>query len=494
MPSSIPYDHPSLVLGNIVDTRVLDVLKKISSLQDKIDAAQHKMNSLVLMKRSLSMTMNELIDMNVEISDIEKKIKELDTSITQAATDYMTVRITNEANIQQLREKVTELDLGDPMETPVDFELSNIKYLKLSSESLKLDAQYFSYASNQQDDMMANIEKYIKESNHNLGSKAGDLSKAVTVQINQQRQNHNIAGTLIITASCTHPTIAMIEPFVIDVDKAIAIWNTIHSEDTIQTDDSIIRKHLSQTDTKNNENHLTVISGATYGSSFVGMVHILKSNITSFGLTDSDVASLQRKLAIGGWLQNASGGFGVDPSTMEEVKKMLSTQNISSHIGVIVMGAIPAIGAGNLKSSVQTLLNPDPEKLKGYLSMLTEPSDNTTVESEANEAKTDNRLINLQNATTKNIVRELGKIDHESNNVFDINSMMNAFDNYLKAIANKGGQTVGMPVNFYLKKITKNQLIKWYASKYYSKKNKGEENIKKNEKEDNTTDNNKKDE
>lgn len=47
MTSSIQYDHPSLVLGNIVDTRVLSLLKQIGGAQSSIDAAREKNSTLL---------------------------------------------------------------------------------------------------------------------------------------------------------------------------------------------------------------------------------------------------------------------------------------------------------------------------------------------------------------------------------------------------------------------------------------------------------------
>jgi ACT domain-containing protein len=81
MPSSIPYHHPSLVLGKIVDTKVLDNLKEINKCQQNIDAAQERLNSLIMMKRSITMTINELKDMNVEMPDVEKKQTDIQVNL-----------------------------------------------------------------------------------------------------------------------------------------------------------------------------------------------------------------------------------------------------------------------------------------------------------------------------------------------------------------------------------------------------------------------------
>ena len=92
MPSSIPYNHPSLVLGNIVNPDILAKLRQIGVIQARIDAAQDKMNAYISMKRSLTMTVNELLGMNVDISALTARVEELDREIAQSAADYTGAR------------------------------------------------------------------------------------------------------------------------------------------------------------------------------------------------------------------------------------------------------------------------------------------------------------------------------------------------------------------------------------------------------------------
>src|SRR5579872_5157159 len=99
MPSSIPYDHPSLVLGNIVSPVLLSRLRQISNLQAGMDAAQDKLSSYISMKRSLSMTIDELLNMKVDITGLEEKITDIDASIVRCAGEYATIRLTNETAI-----------------------------------------------------------------------------------------------------------------------------------------------------------------------------------------------------------------------------------------------------------------------------------------------------------------------------------------------------------------------------------------------------------
>ena len=162
MPSSVPYDHPSLVIGNIVDTRVLDIQTQIGNAQSVIDAAQQKMNSFIAMKRSIEMTKSELIDMKVDVSGLKADIQKIDQDLSKSASEYLDARLKGEAKIQKLREKLSSLTLSKTLESPLDFAQSKLISQPFYSESLKLDAQYFSFESNLQDDITSNIESFIK--------------------------------------------------------------------------------------------------------------------------------------------------------------------------------------------------------------------------------------------------------------------------------------------------------------------------------------------
>jgi hypothetical protein len=464
MPSSIPYDHPSLVLGNIVDPAVLTLLKKINQCQVKIDAAQDKLQSFILMKRSIAMTINELRDMDVDTSGLTDQQPEIDRSISQSASGYLTARMENETQIQQLREQLSNLQLNDTVESPIDFTRSTLTTLPLSAESLKLDSQYFSYESNQ-DAALAQIEKYIRDSTSNMGSRSGEMAGTVSSQVRQQLQNHSVSGTLIITASCTHNFVRMFEPVIIDVDKAITAWNNQHANAPIKPD-SLTQTAEPTSDQAEDKNSISLITGAGYGSSFIGMVHLLQSEQSSLTPSDELQKQLNEKLRLGGWLENASGGFGINTTMINEVKTILNSQSVSAHVSMVVMGSIPSIASNQLKYGIKKAAEFDP----GILPLISgQDNEFETVDSDAEKAKMGAQVLTLQNAKLKNMLDSLGNLDRDANKMLDINSMMAAFENYLTAIKNKE-ENVGVPVSFNLKKITRSQIEQWWQEKYYPRK------------------------
>lgn len=460
MPSSIPYNHPSLAIGNIADSRVLGLIKKIDGFQAKIDSAQEKLNSLVMLKRSMAMTMNELADMDIDVSALQQKQEELHSSIASAASDYMAARIDNESQIQQLRDQLGELEIQESMESPVDFSISALKTLPLSAESIKLDSQYFSFGSSMQDDTLANVERFVRSATSNMGDKSGDITNAVSSQITSQLQNHTLAGTLIITASCTHSDVKIFEPLAIDPDKAVSAWNVINGKQSMIDTNAL--SSGGEIQTGDEQDALTLITGAAYGSSFVGMVHILNTDTAMSGNLDQLRAKLDSKLKLGGWINNASGGFGIDDSVLKEVKALMSTQSISCHVSAVVMGALPSMASSKLESGVKKMgMEISPAAL---LAGDTEGTE--TVSSDAEKARAGARIISAQNMRLKAMVSSLGEMDRLSNSMLDINSLMSAFDNYLRDISTRSDK-VGVPVNFYFRKLTRSSIEKLWLNKYY---------------------------
>lgn len=468
MPSSIPYDHPSLVIGNVVDPAVLSILKNISKCQSKIDAAQDKLNAFILMKRSIAMTINELTDLNIDMSDLKNKQPEIDRSITQSASDYLSARIENETQILTLRTQLSDLETTENLESPIDFSLSQFKSLPLASESLKMDSQYFSFASSQQDDTIASIEKYVRDSTSNMGSKSNEIAGTVSSQVSQQIQNHNISGTLIITASCTHSYVKLFEPLVLDPDKAISIWNSMFASSKIDPEEI---KKMAVSGSKMQQEQspgFSLLTGAGYGSSFIGMVHLLNADTNSIAPLSKIQGLLNEKLKIGGWLENATGGFGVDDSVLNEVKALLSTQSISAHVSVVVMGCIPSIASNQLKSEVSKLAALDPDLIS---SITMDETEVDTPDSDAEKAKTGARILNIQNSRMQSLMQGLGAIDQRSNSTLDINSMMSTFENYIAAIKSKD-ETVGVPVSFSIRNLSKSEIEQLWQTKYYPQKEK----------------------
>ena len=209
-----------------------------------------------------------------------------------------------------------------------------------------------------------------------------------------------------------------------------------------------------------------LLSGATYGSSFVGFVHILQDEESNSSQSASSLASsLSTSISENLFLSNSSGKFGLDSSFANNVKSLLSTSNLQSHASVITMGLIPSIVSNTIETSVQNL-KPDPKDVMNQLSAIQGASDTEvkTMGSAADKAKAGESFMQLNNSYVSNVVSSLGEYDNKKNKVIDTNSMMTAFDDYVqKAIAGD----CGVPINFFLKPITSRQLAEAWLDKFY---------------------------
>ncbi|QHE76531.1 hypothetical protein [Hydrogenophaga sp. PBL-H3] len=471
MPSTIPYS-PSLVLGSIVHPAAMDTLLAMSALQAPVDAAQDTLNSFISLKRGLEMTASELVNMNIDPKDLIDKMPEVNTQLEKAAVSYATTRVQQELQMQPLRAKVQLVNSG--VESPIDYQRTVIKQMPLAADTLKMDAQYFSFDENEQkaQNTISNIQRFISLAGSDTDSDASfEVAQTAVKQINRQRQMHKIAGTLVLTASCTHRQASVLAPLVLDVDKAIRVWNQLFpdAKDKIRPDATTMAQIAKQEGTSG-EKSFNIISGATHGSSFVGMVHILRKETTATSQQmESEVGEAQVMVDRKNFFSSASGSLGVEDTEASDEKSLLSRQEITSHVTVITSGVILGIASTDVQMAVKTFAVEEGKTTMDALAAMATTA-NTGLQSMqtlAASARSGQAFTELQANTVQSVLSKLGEIQGMKVKVLDVNSLMTAFDNYVEA-ARKGG--IGVPINYYLKPITRTQLAQMWMTKYYPDK------------------------
>ncbi|MBT9466141.1 hypothetical protein [Hydrogenophaga sp.] len=468
MPSSIPYS-PSLVLGSVVHPAAMATLLEMSALQTPVDAAQDTLNSFISLKRGLEMTSSELVNMNIDPKDLLAKMPDVDTQLEKAAVTYATTRVQQELQMQPLRAKVQLVNAG--VESPIDYQRTVIKPMPLAADTLKMDAQYFSFDQNEQkaQNTISNIQKFITLAGSYGDAEGGfEMAKTAVKQINHQRQMHKVAGTLVLTANCTHRQASVLAPLVLDVDKAVRVWNQLFpdAKDKLRPDANSMAKIATQVGSPGDKS-FNIISGATYGSSFVGMVHILRKETTATSQEmESDVVDFQVRAAKKDWISSASGALGVEDTDADDEKSLSSRQEITSHVTVITSGVILGIASADIQMAVKTFSVEEGKSTMDALAALANKA-NTEVQSTqalAATARSGQAFTDLQANTVQSVLTKLGEMQGMKVKVLDVNSLMTAFDNYVTA-ARKGG--IGVPINYYLKPITRTQLAQLWMNKYY---------------------------
>jgi len=142
MSSTIPYD-PSLVLGNIVPQAKLDNVVKMVAIQAPADAAEGEMNSLISLKRSIDMTIHERIDISIDTSDLIQESQQVGKQLQAAAIKYGKAKVVAEKALQPLKWKI--VGVSEEVESPIDYNRRQLKQMPISSDSLQMNCQYFSF-------------------------------------------------------------------------------------------------------------------------------------------------------------------------------------------------------------------------------------------------------------------------------------------------------------------------------------------------------------
>lgn len=474
MPHTIPYD-PSLTLGNIVNPKKIVLLENLDTAMGNISTAKDELNSLILEKRSLEMTLNEVMNMGVSmeaIAGIEAAIKAVDVTMGTTALDLAKEVATETPKIIALKKQIR--GVSGSIESPLDWEKVKIKDdWPLSADSIQMDSQYFSFNENIQssDQVIASIKSYVANQTSTIGlERSTKISESAQSQASEQYQRHSIQGTLVITCHCTHKNATLITPMKLDVDKAIRVWNAAIKNGQLKGnkfDPTNPMSMFSVMSGLDNSDPLYLLQGATYGSSFVAMVHILNTTTTATSQSvESFASTVQSQFKEEMYVQSVSGGFGVSDSFSASMKNLMSTQVVTSHINIICTGLIPTIKSSQVENAVQQFTKFSPDETMGQLASLQNAtaSDLNTMDSAAQAARTGQQMINLEAAKVKSVLSGTEVIDKNQNQVFDTNSLMIAFDDYVK----KAGEgKIGVPINYYLAPITAKEIATQWIRKYY---------------------------
>ncbi|XP_066928707.1 uncharacterized protein [Clytia hemisphaerica] len=492
---AIPFD-PTIVLGNVVHPKKFAPLKNIAVYQQEIDGEEDAMQDNLRAIRSLQMLAIELgysKEDKAKDAKLSQSMKMLHQNVDSAATKYAEKLQTNLPLINKEKAKIRLID--DHVETPLDFNKSLIKTdLPISSNTIKLNAQYFSFDDEKQDSQttIMKMKSFVSgEVDSIFDSKiSGKVSNAVQQQTAQQREEHSIVGTLVITATCTHANASIFSPLVIDADKAVTSWNACYEDDLMVGDMVEMQGYVSETPktdklkvlepASDNEEtaqekdvsitrQLKLVTGATYGSCFVGMVHMLKSTSTTSSQDMLATAeSLESNFKIAAWFTDMEGGFGIDSSFSKNLQALLSQQSILSHVSLVCEGLIPTITSEKIAIGVKAFSEFDPASTMKQLATLHNETQNAnqTVSSAADNAREGKKVTELRATDVKSTMAALSEVDDGKNSVLTVNTIMTAMDEYTKGA--KEGK-IGIPINFFLKSLTKADIAKMWLSKYFTK-------------------------
>ncbi|MBJ7317171.1 MAG: hypothetical protein KYX67_00160 [Brevundimonas sp.] len=470
--STIPYD-PSLVLGMIVDPTRITVLEKIADLQLPVDLARDHVNALLRQKLSLDMTSRELVSLGAtadQLQDFQKNIDDLMKDIMAAATDLGQKVVAAEKAIVQAKTEAGQSQIGSQLQSPVDFAASQLTAMPISSDSMNMDVQYFRYESNTQSAKSAadSVSSFVGAKVSSFLGTAFGASAAASANssMTSASQNHHIMGTLVICANCTSRQAQIFSPLVLDVDAAIDSYNK-QASDKMPVEDPNSMKKMALTNQDDDPTKcLPILIGATYGSSFVGFVHFEQIEDTTSSQSAESQAFQARAEADEDMLfENLQGTWGMDAQSANSLKNLLSTTNIQSHCSVITMGLIPSIKSNQVMTSIKALQGDPKSDMEGLAALQDATnSSNVSVAAGAAAARKGEAMAQMKSDYIKAAVDAVADVDQSTNQVIDLNSLQVALDDYVGKASE--GQ-IGVPINFYLKYVTKRDIAKAWMEKYY---------------------------
>lgn len=412
---TIAYD-PALMLGSLVSKQRLDILQQITAAQMPVDTAQNLVNSLSATQRSLEMTSREVASMGIDTTEIDNASAALGKDIAAAAQRLTEVEAVAINAIKPLQAKMA--GISEPAESPIDYTRTLIKQMPLPADGLRMNVQYFSAGQSH----TSSIASFINDNVCMLGDEfALQVAASATCQVEPRIKEHSIAGTLVISVTCINKNAVQLAPFVVDVDKGISAFNAYFPDSRINTDSVESLAKVALSGNRVNQHRLMLVSGATLGSCFIGLVHVLNTSAThSDEALESIASSLQTQFTVGGWFERFSDGFGVRSSFTDDAKAIVSSHNVTSHCSFTTVGSTPALQTNQLKMGVDPLSHLD-------------------ASSAFEETASDNA----------------------ADKVIDFNSMIGALDEYLH---NCVTGNIGVPVSYSLRAVDASKLaMEWLA-------------------------------
>ena len=471
--STIPYD-PSLVLGMIVDPSRIATLEQIAEAQLPVDVARDHVNALLRQKLSLDMTARELISLGAQDDQLTKLYDNMTTLMNDIidATNTLADNVMDaEKAIVAVKMEAGQAQIGTQLMSPIDFAASKLQAMPLSSDSLNMDVQYFRYDVNEQtsNSTATAISSFVggKVSSFLGSSFAASMAASANHSVASATQNHNIIGTLVICANCTSRQAQIFSPVKLDVEAAMdSIDQRQGGGDKMPVEDPQSMKVLALTGDDDPTQGLPVLVGASYGSSFVGFVHFEQVEDTSSS-QEAESAAVQARAQADEdlFFENIQGSWGLDAQTASSIKNLVSSSNIQSHCSLITMGLIPSIKSNQVLSVISELKG-DPASNMAELAAMQQASDdsNATIASDAKVAKQGQAMSNMKSDYVKAAVSAVAADDGVKNNVIDLNSLQTALDDY---VAKASDGKTGVPINFYIKYITRKDIARAWMEKYY---------------------------
>jgi len=485
--STIPAD-PTMVLGQLVSRKKLKQLESISKAMEPQIQARDKYDALNLAIHNLEGIFRELVSMRAEDTALQSIKDELESTKNlagQAAVALAEAYIACQTKVAQLKSTV---DDGGKIEvtpeSPFRYNDLKVSGQPVATDSMQFDVQFFrKEKEDSSSNSLADVSSFIETSTKNMWN--GDTTKSTSLAnksldaTEHHYKNHEIEGTLVIVCQCTHKVATFVEGTV-DGGKAVSAWNQTFPNDPIRTDAASLMEAAvedTSSDKSKNKNALQLLTGQTFGSTFVGLAHILEvdtneSNVKSKSVDNSTPAGdvieqkseeLKQKFAWEQGMREMEGKVGVSDEFVESMRDSLSKTRLTAHCSIICQGAAPTIQASQKKQMIQQQQPSTMATLEKLKAVTADAG------AEGTGALRGAQFMKLDTEAMKGAANAIDEKKRDIN-VIDMDSLLVAFKNYLDIVKGMNGDNDvggGVPLNFYLKEIDKKAVAKAYIQQYY---------------------------
>mmetsp|Transcript_3097 Transcript_3097/g.4693 ORF Transcript_3097/g.4693 Transcript_3097/m.4693 type:complete len:503 (+) Transcript_3097:76-1584(+) len=482
--STIPAD-PSMVLGQIVSMEKLKFLQELGKeLQPQVNA-RDKFDAMMMASHNLEGLHLELTNMNVDKGALDKMRGEIDKmkkDLVASALELATITIECQKKVADMKATASQSVIGVQPESPLDMSTLEVKGAAVSSDSMNFDIQFFRSESQTDDSSSESTAKAVSAfvQGKTEGKEGAAMAAKAMKATEDQHSTHKVEGTLVIVCNCTHK-IANFVDGTIDGSKALAAWNQLFPDNYLNTDGATLMKAAMETGNGGDANAIHLLTGTTFGSSFVGLAHVLEYEETKSGSSNSqggggggDMEKMAEKVAETVqqemFMSELTGNFGLSSDAATSVRNLFSKSNISAHCTIICQGAVPGISS---KEHVTFVKQMEPSTLKTFekLNALNAEQDAMAKEAAGSNAKRGQQFISMDAEFLKSAANTFKDDKKTTVKYFDLESMMETFENYLRIVRGEGaGDNAvggGVPINFYIRKLDKQAVAKAYLAKNY---------------------------
>ena len=507
--SPMPY-RPGYGLGSWMPPAVLDSMRREANTRSEIVLLDGMDRDATSLAREVQMAVAPLTNdqsstqtiappMSAQrMAEVQGRVQKARGIIWERKVDaYMDLLTMLESSVTELK-KGSQLDstgevtsfttFASTIESPVDWGMTQVVYTDRAFDSLTVDAHYVNAMNTAQSgngsSYGSRIASAVTQQNKNATgydtSMAASAAQTAAARAQSTLEDQNVEGTLVLTAFATHRQVKTLQPLVVNTDKLWNAWNYYYPGDKIPNpvmelqdfaqalNDLVVKERASNL---TNQTTINLVTEMFLGSTFVGMVHILRQN--SSGATSSQAgngsaynfstAAGQNMNQMSDAQQQAgrTGSVQAVTSMAKKAAQQASKAGFNVAFDVVCVGFVPQITANQVQLGVQQFKDFNPAGFK--VTNMLDSADSTPEQSAAYVQTV--QQSNMQ-AVISATVDALVEVD-QTQTVLNEQSFMNAFTDYVKRAQDSTPTAqIGAPVGLNVKRYSKMDVMSQLARKY----------------------------